>query len=174
MSKELETELTFLCASLPVEINGLIPIRIEDIYIPEKHDFSPLRLRKQGNTYVLTRKMPVLNGDYSAHIEHTIPLEKDIYNDIKRLSNKSVVKDRYEVAIDGYNAHVDVFLEELSGLVLVEFEFPSIEEMSFFKAPACCLKDVTQERTILGGQLAGKKYSDIERWLKEQGYKKLA
>ncbi|MCA9346674.1 hypothetical protein KC960_04235 [Candidatus Saccharibacteria bacterium] len=173
MSKSVEIELTFLATNIPIEIYKVKPVRIKDTYIPENHDFSPLRLRKTDDKYELTRKMPVKKGDYSKHNEHTIPLEEIVYLDISRLSKKSVVKDRYSVVINKYNAQVDVFQENLLGLVLIEFEFSSIRKMQEFKKPKCCLVDVTQDRTILGGQLAGKSYDDISSWLEKKGYIKL-
>ncbi|MCA9328151.1 hypothetical protein KC959_00105 [Candidatus Saccharibacteria bacterium] len=173
MNKETEIELTFLAAELPKEIKASAPLCIVDTYIPEKHDFSPLRIRKRGNVHELTRKMPIKKDDYSAHEEITIPLEEDVYIDMLRLSKKSVTKDRYVVKIDDYYAHVDVFKERLQGLVLIEFEFKSKEEIDGFEVPNSCLVDVTQDRTILGGQIAGKSYEDIEPWLKSKGYKKL-
>ncbi len=173
MSHEVEIERTYLAASIPIEIKDVTPVRIEDTYIPEKHNFSPLRLRSQNKKFELTRKMPVREGDFSSHDEHTIPLEEDVFQDIKRLSSKSVTKDRYSVSIMGIPAQADVFRGELEGLVLIEFEFKDEEAMNSFRVPSCCLADVTQENTIRGGQLAGKKYDDIAGWLSEFNYRKL-
>ena len=173
MSKELEIELTFLAASIPKEIDGVEPVYYEDVYIPEDSEFPVLRLRKMQNKYELTKKVPVSKDDFSEHVEHTIPLDKTEYRLMKGISKRRVSKNRYRVCIDGIEAEVDVFDDALKGLVLIDFEFDSEAELMNFNPPKCCLVDVTQEKTILGGQLAGKSYVSMEQWLNQVGYKKL-
>jgi CYTH domain-containing protein len=68
---------------------------------------------------------------------------------------------------------VDVFQDELSGLVLVDFEFKEVTDKNNFEMPDFCLSDVTQDKFFAGGMLCGKKYSDIEVHLGELGYKKI-
>jgi hypothetical protein len=65
---------------------------------------------------------------------------------------------------------IDLFLDGLEGLALVDFEFDSIEEKERFLIPDLCLADVTQEESIAGGFLAGKRYADIESFLEKYGY----
>lgn len=84
-----------------------------------------------------------------------------------------MVKNRYRVSIDNKMAEVDVFVENLAGLVLIDFEFDSIYEKSNFRMPSVALADVTQEDFIAGGLLAGKKYSDIAPELDKFKYNRL-
>ena len=70
-------------------------------------------------------------------------------------------------------AEDDVFVENLAGLVLIDFEFDSIDEKSNFRMPSMALADVTQEDCIAGGLLAGKKYSDIAPELNRFEYKRI-
>jgi CYTH domain-containing protein len=170
MSQELEIELTFLASYIPDEIKNVEPIFYSDMYIPMESDFAVLRLRKKGDKYEITKKIPVNEGDFSAHTEHTIPLLESEYAALKRSKGKVIEKFRYSVKIEGHRAEVDVFTGGMRGLVLIDFEFSSGVEMSAFVPPACCLIDVTQERVILGGQLAGLNYKDIEGWLTEKEY----
>lgn len=69
---------------------------------------------------------------------------------------------------------MDVFTGELSGLVLIDFEFQSEEDKAAFTPPSCCLADVTQEDFIAGGQLAGKTYEDIRSDLARFNYSPLS
>ena len=94
-------------------------------------------------------------------------------NCINTAIKKGVVKKRYFAKIEGHDAEVDVFLEDLAGLVLVDFEFSDAEEKNKFKMPKSLLADVTPEEFIAGGMLAGKKYEEIEGKLEEFGYKRI-
>lgn len=172
---ELELEYTFLASELPQEIEGIAPKRLVDIYIPDNGTDHPrLRLRQKGDAYELTKKVPVAEGDASAHNETTITLDVAEFEALSQVSQKRVVKDRYAVDINGYPAEVDVFRENLEGLVLIDFEFSSEEARKQFVAPAVCLADVTQEDFIAGGLLAGKHYDDISADLSRFDYKSLA
>ena len=168
---DVELEYTFLAKHLPEEIRGTAPKRLVDIYIPDSNMSHPrLRLRQKGDNYELTKKTPLESGDASAHAEITIPLDRQEFDAISTVSNKRVVKNRYAVDINGYPAEVDVFLEDLSGLVLIDFEFSSRSDQETFVAPSVCLADVTQEDFIAGGLLAGKSYKDISADLDRFNY----
>lgn len=173
-NQELELEYTFLASELPKEIEGVSPKRLVDIYIPESGTDHPrLRLRQKGNTYEITKKTPVNEGDASTQIETTIKLDAHEFVALSSTSQKSVVKDRYVADINGYPAEVDVFREGLEGLVLIDFEFSSEDERAKFIKPEVCLADVTQEDFIAGGLLAGKTYADISDDLNRFNYKPL-
>ena len=172
-NQELELEYTFLASELPKEIANQTPKRLVDIYIPETSNHPRLRLRQKGDSYEITKKTPVNEGDASSQIETTIILSPDEFESLSSASTKRVVKDRYAVTIDGFLAEVDVFMEDLAGLVLIDFEFSSEDERNNFAPPQVCLADVTQEDFIAGGMLAGKSYVDIESELNRFGYKSL-
>lgn len=161
--ESIEQELTYLAAGLPAGINDVNPIRLKDIYIPDTDGVHPrLRLRKKGDKYEVTKKVPLTEGDASAHTEMTIPLSEEEFTTLENTSVKTVEKDRYNLTIDGHEAEIDVFTGKLEGLVVIDFEFDSEESKNAFTAPDVCLADVTQEMFIAGGKLAGKSYSDIQ------------
>lgn len=173
MSQQLERERTFLAKELPQEIKTTEPTRIVDIYIPDTPAHSHLRLRQNGKTYEITKKTSVAAGDASEHIEQTIPLTEEEFAALSRCSAKRVAKDRYRVVIDGILAEIDVFIEDLAGLVLIDFEFDTEDEKDNFIPPSIALADVTQENFIAGGLLAGKTYDTIAPELARFCYKKL-
>lgn len=117
--------------------------------------------------------MPVVEGNASEQIEQTIPLTKEEFTALCACSKKRVAKDRYKIEIEGKIAEIDVFTDELEGLVLIDFEFNTVEEKSAFKMPGVALADVTQEDFIAGGLLAGKAYNDIVLELKRFNYKQI-
>jgi hypothetical protein len=104
MSLETEIELTFLARFLPPEVENIKPIIMEDIYIPENSKFPMLRLRKKDDSYEVTKKSPIKEGDFSEHTEHTIELDNQEYTALKQSSSRTVSKKRYAVQINGYEA----------------------------------------------------------------------
>lgn len=170
---EVEIELTYLARELPKELAGVKPKQVLDVYVPEGSSDPELRLRKKGDKYEITKKTPITEGDFSQQLERTIPLSSDEFNALKNSSVLRVEKDRYNVLLDGNAAEVDVFQGALAGLVLIDFEFSSLEERAAFTPPSCCLADVTQEHFIAGGRLAGRSYADIAENLARYEYQKL-
>jgi CYTH domain-containing protein len=171
---EIEYELTYLAKYIPKEIEGVTPKLITDYYLPEENCEHPhLRIRAKGSSFEITKKQPLDGTDSSEQSEHTIQLNKDEYEDMVNGRTRKVSKNRYSIAIDGFAADVDVFLDELEGLVLIDFEFTSKESKDAFTPPDVCLADVTQEAFIAGGLLAGKTYADIRIQLDVYGYSKI-
>lgn len=168
--KEEEFELTYLANNLPKEVYSSRSKEIIDIYLPVDESHPILRIRKSGDTYEITKKHPISEGDASHQIEHTIKLTAHEYKDLEKLEGKRIVKVRYYYNYNGKEFEVDVFKEKLEGLILVDAEFKSRQEKDSFAAPDWILADVTQENFIAGGQLAGKSFSDIEDKLKKFNY----
>lgn len=169
-----ELELTYLAKYIPEGLDKCQSKKIIDHYIPLESKHPVLRLRKSGEKMELTKKQPVKEGDASCQIEETIPLNEEEYNVLFQIPAKVVVKTRYEYPCGEAVAEVDVFEEDLFGLVLVDVEFQNTVAKENFKMPEFCLVEVTQDKTTAGGMLAGKKYADIQAYLDEAGYKKIA
>jgi CYTH domain-containing protein len=172
--QDIELELTYLAGSLPNEIRNVQPIKMLDIYIPENEIEHPhLRIRQRGDKYEITKKTPLVIGDASRQLELTIQLNQVEFETLVKASNRRIVKNRYQIQINGFDAEVDIFQDKLQGLVLIDFEFESERDKNNFIKPEIALADVTQEDFIAGGLLAGKSYSDIEKELARFNYKKL-
>lgn len=168
----IELELTFLAKYLP-DLNGCKFKEIIDIYLPKNCTHPTLRLRKNGEKYEITKKEPIKGNDSSEQLEQTITLNKEEFEDLLKAGGKEVRKIRYYYNHQGKTAEIDVFQDKLKGLVLVDFEFENSKEKSLFKMPDFCLADVTQEKFIAGGMVAGKKYADLEMELKKFDYRKI-
>jgi CYTH domain-containing protein len=174
MTNVLEIELTFLARRLPTEVKGQTGAVLTDVYVPKDIAVHPhIRLRQKDDAYEITKKVPVTDGDASVQQEMTIPLTKEEFLSLSASSTRRVSKLRYNISIDGYAAEVDVFQDELAGLILMDFEFDGEASKAGFVMPEVCLADVTQEEFIAGGMLAGKKYDDIAPQLEAWGYQKI-
>jgi len=79
----IELERTFLVKIIPENLKSCRFNEIIDIYIPKTAEHPTLRLRKNGNTFELTKKEPVNDGDASHQNEQTIILTGKSYKDIE-------------------------------------------------------------------------------------------
>lgn len=176
---ELEREFTFLLNELPDDLDKFPSKIIEDIYIPADSRHPVIRIRRNGEKLMITKKHPVDSvdgaaGDASRQVEHTIELSSEEYKALASLPGKQFKKRRFAYKIDGYDAEVDVYLDKLVGLAFVDFEFDSDEAMKKFKKPEFAGADVTQDEMVAGGMLCGKSYADLaDLLLKKYGYKPL-
>ena len=167
-----EHEKTYLAKKLP-DLSNCEHKEIIDIYIPTTAVHPTLRIRKNGDYYEITKKEPI-NDDPSHQKEETTTLTAEEFAELsEELKGKRLHKIRYLYPFEGKTAEIDVFQDELKGLVVVDFEFETVEEKNSFSIPDFCLVDVTAEEFIAGGMLCGKNYTEIERELEKFKYKKL-
>ena len=170
---EDEFELTYLLKSLPERFQEEHEHKeILDIYIPASAVHAILRIRKRGETFEITKKVPAHGTDSSHQIENTIPLTKEEFDELATLEGKRVRKIRHYYTEDSVVYEIDVFQDALQGLVLVDVEFKNTLDKNSFVAPAWLGRDVTQEKFVAGGVLCGKSYADIEEELSKYGYQK--
>ena len=169
----IECEITYLAKYLPENYEKSSSRLIVDIYFPRNREHPTLRLRQKGKKYQLTKKQKIKRNDASVHSEVTIDLSKEEFEAIAKGEGKSLSKRRYLYNYKGVTAEIDLFKESLQGLVLIEFEFKSKEELEGFEMPDFCLADVTQENFIAGGILAGKSLQDILVNLNKFNYKEI-
>ncbi|MDD2870901.1 MAG: hypothetical protein PHS49_02825 [Candidatus Gracilibacteria bacterium] len=144
---------------------------IIDIYLPIESKHPKIRIRKNGEKYEITKKFPLNEGDASVQKEQTINLTESEFNIFNKLCGKKVHKIRYLYDYNGKIAEIDIFMGDLKGLIVVDFEFIDELEKNNFVMPSFCLADITQEEFIAGGMIAGKKYSDLNIYLEKYGYK---
>lgn len=170
---ELELEKTFLLKRLPEGLRTCKFEVIRDSFIPVDAEHPVIRLRQRGKHYEITKKEPINAADATRQQEHTIKLTAREFEVLHTVPGQRFAKRRYYCKINGFAAEVDVFLEDLEGLALVDFEFTSEAEMERFVMPDICLADVSQEKTFAGGMLAGKTYADIKLMLDAYGYERL-
>jgi adenylate cyclase len=168
----IEIERTFLVKNVPEGLENCKFKEIIDVYFPKIEKHPNLRLRKNGEKYEITRKRPI-DGDPSVQQEDTLGLTEEEFYALYHCPGKEVRKIRYYYPCNHKLAEVDVFQDELLGLILIDFEFDSEKEKDDFEVPDFCLADITHEEFIAGGMICGKSYRDIEKELIKWGYYKL-
>lgn len=169
----IEIEKTYLAKFLPNNMASCEQKELLDVYIPASSPHPKLRLRKVGDSFEITKKVLVDKNDVSQQNEKTIDLTKDEFEELLKAGGKKVRKIRHYFEHKGKKIEMDVFKDGLSGLVLVDVEFDSVEEKNKFQIPDFCLAEVTQEDFLAGGMLCGKIYQDIEENLVKFGYRKI-
>ena len=77
--------------------------------------------------------------------EYNIPLTREAYEHLRpKIDGLLIAKTRYLIPLDNkLTAELDVFEEDLNGLVIVEVEFNTVEEANAFHAPDWFGEDVT-------------------------------
>ena len=170
----IELELTYLAKHIPSGIKDCTSKEVIDLYIPASSEHPKLRLRKNGNKFEMTKKEPVNEGDASHQEEQTIILTEEEFNALMKIEGKKVRKIRYYYNYKGRTAEIDVFQDDLLGLVVIDFEFETFEGKEKFEIPEFCMTDITQELFIAGGMICGKTYEDIKEDLDRLNYSKLS
>lgn len=167
--KELELERIFLPTKLPDDLRQARQRTIDDLYIPVNEPHPIVRVRASGGTYEITKKV-TSPTDPSVRTEETIPLSEDEYRALSAVVGKRLIKTRYYYERDGRIYEFGVYAGDLAGLVLIDVEFSSLDEVFQFQPPDFLGQEVTGKKFLRGGELAGKAYSDLEEKLSALGY----
>lgn len=159
----IEIEKTFLVKKVPSDLNLYKVYKIKQGYISQAP--SPLRIRQKNDKFEITKKIPLKEGDYSSVEEINIPLTEKEFNKLWTLSERYLEKDRYIVPIENnLIAELDIYKGELKGLIVVEVEFESEEQMNLFKPLDWFGRDITQEEFSSNSFLAGKNFEEIKKY----------
>jgi len=163
----IEFEKTYLIKTIPFNLENYPHKEFVDHYIPIESGHPKLRLRKRWNIYEITKKTLVKEWDCSVQKEQTIDLSILEYNALAELPNKSIHKTRYYVPYEWFTLEIDLFKDDLDGLILMDIEFPDSQIMNNFSIPDFCLADVSQNPAFAWGMLCGKNYASLS-WLIRQ------
>ncbi len=150
----MEIERKWLVRELPAGLSAYPKRELEQAYL----NFSPaIRVRhdvsSENEKYELTYK----GGGLVARREENLPLDAESYVGLLGKHEGTVIrKTRYMIPLPetGYTAELDIFSEELKGLLLVEVEFPSLSEAESFIAPDWFGEDVSETGLYSNARLA--------------------
>jgi len=134
----MEIERKYLVRKLPENLEQYNKKKIAQGYLCTE---PVVRIRRSNNDYYMTYK-----GDgLMVREEYNLPLTREAYEHLRpKIDGLLIAKTRYLIPLDGkLTAELDVFEEDLSGLVIVEVEFDTIEEANAFTAPDWFGEDVT-------------------------------
>lgn len=134
----MEIERKYLVRKLPENLEQYNKKEIAQGYLCTE---PVVRIRRSNDDYYMTYK-----GDgLMVREEYNLPLTKEAYDHLRpKIDGLLIAKTRYLIPLDGkLTAELDVFEEDLNGLVIVEVEFNSVEEANAFHAPDWFGEDVT-------------------------------
>jgi adenylate cyclase len=115
---------------------------------PEK----TIRVRVKGDQGFLTIKGPT-KGISREEFEYEIPLE-DATQLIEQFADKVLSKKRYEIPMGEHVWEVDVFLDNLEGLIIAEIELTAEDEL--FLKPEWATEDVSHDAQYFNANLIEK------------------
>lgn len=150
MKGEIEWERKFLLKSIP-ELKNFKKDEITQRYYSGPPKF---RLRSINDEIFIANKK---SNDIHP-IEEEINISKELFYFLGGdLEENSVSKSRYYIPLeDGYVAELDIYKKNLLGLVTVEVEFETEEEMNSFIPPSWFGREVTYIKDYKNRSLAKK------------------
>ena len=149
MSSEIERK--FLLGELPERLADRAGEQISQGYLTNGEG-PEIRLRRAGERTLLTVK----TGAGEVREELEIELEPELFGTLWPLTaGRRVTKTRLrEPLAAGREAEVDVYAENLAGLVVAEVEFSSVEESGGFEPPPWLGREITGDRRYANRELA--------------------
>jgi adenylate cyclase len=147
----MEIERKFLIDQSP-EIGGDIEhIEIRQGYITRGVDDREVRVRRFGSRYTLGVK----SGSGVVREETEIDLSKEQFDALWPLTaDARLEKTRYLLREGSNTVELDAYSGKLSGLVVAEVEFGSIEECNDFTAPRWFGREVSGDIAYKNNRLA--------------------
>lgn len=137
MKEMIEIERKYLFDDFDFDLSEFEKVEIEQGYVCH----SPaIRIRRWNEKYLLTVKSdsPLERSEY----EFELTFEQ--YRNLQaKAEPKYIRKTRYLIPIEKYTAELDVYHDELDGLMTVEVEFKSIEDARKFIPPNWFGREVT-------------------------------
>jgi len=150
-SSNQEIERKFLVIKLPPDLNQFPHDVILQGYLAVAADGTEVRLRKRSGKYYQTVKI----GTGFMRKEIEIALMPEQFQKLWPLTTgKRIKKIRYKMAYENHLIEIDVFQNDLKGLLLAEVEFNSLTEMQTFIPPDWFGAEVTTDKHYKNQSLA--------------------
>ena len=147
----IEIERKYLVAKVPASIEASIGKSIRQGYVIAVEGGIELRVRQKGERFFQTIKM----GEGLSRTEIEIELSQDQFEQLwPHTTRRRISKTRFALSLGEYTAELDRFEGHLSGLLLVEVEFPSIDASRRFTPPPWFGSEVTEDSRYKNRNLA--------------------
>ena len=136
----MEIERKFLIKSLPKNLESYPHHHITQAYLCTE---PVIRIRQKDEVYILTYKSKGL----LAREEVEMPLTKDSFEHLlKKADGMIIEKERYCIPLNSeLTIELDVFEQDLKGLILAEIEFKDEETALAYEMEDWFIKDVTMD-----------------------------
>ncbi len=166
----IEKEKSYLLKYLPKDLDISSGKEVIDLYIPVESEHPILRIRKKGENIEITKKYYPDPTRMEEAIEQTIPLTASEYKTLSGVESKRLSKMRFKYSYKGLTIVIDVFRDNLAGLVLAEIEYENESDLTGIELPDFFLAPVKGDDNFGGGKLAGKTILDLEQVLSRYSY----
>jgi adenylate cyclase len=152
MPSGVEIERKFLVEHSPEHLEVYTSAHIEQGYLALTDDGVEVRIRRYGERAYLTIK----SGGEQARLEEEIEVDDRRFRALWPLTEgRRIQKTRYLIpAAGGLRIELDVYHEDLAGLVTAEVEFESPEAAAAFSPPAWLDREVTDDPRYKNKRLA--------------------
>ncbi|GAB4126690.1 MAG: CYTH domain-containing protein [Ignavibacteriales bacterium] len=135
-----EIEKKYLIKNVPFDFTKFPSIEIIQGYISEPGDDLTIRIRKYGNKYFRTLK----KKGFESRLESEEEISQDEFDLLwSKTIGKRISKTRYRIPYLEFIIELDVFKDNLDGLVIAEVEFKTLEQSKNFNPPDWFGEDVT-------------------------------
>jgi CYTH domain-containing protein len=150
MQTDLEIERKFIIDRVPNDVKNLESSIIRQGYICS-NDKREVRCRQIDKKFFLTIKS---TGNLIRE-ETEVELNEDQFNSIWNVTESArVYKERYKLNYGRNIIELDIFKDNLSGLIIAEVEFETAEDSKKFIKPDWFGKEVTNDKRYKNKNLA--------------------
>ena len=150
----MERERKFLVREMPARLSRYPHAMIEQGYLALGRNDPrgiEVRVRRTEGNYVLTVKQ----GSGQARLEEEISLSPKDGRRLWRLTEgRRLRKVRYEIPYRGLKVELDIYRDNVKGLVVAEVEFESAKAMRDFDPPPWFGRDVSGSMRYSNSRLA--------------------
>ena len=150
----IEIERKYLVKNIP-KLDGIEYVDIKQGYLNCNSE-PILRIRKYEKKYYLTYKFKKKGIKTNACIEYELPITKYAFDHLlKKIDNNLISKKRFKISIENnLTAELDLFSNQLAGLVMVEVEFETEEEAISFNPPKWFGREITKDKRYRNSELS--------------------
>jgi len=146
-----EIERKFILGKIPKNLNCVSKELIRQGYLVVLDDGLEIRIRQKGKKYFQTIKI----GSGLKRHEIEIEIEKFQFQKLWSVTKgKRIEKIRYVTKLNKNKVEIDVYKGNLSGLLVAEVEFKSVNESKRFVPPRWFGRELTGELIFYNKHLA--------------------
>jgi adenylate cyclase len=147
----VEIERKYVLPAAPPELERFPGERIQQGYVAIAEDGVEVRVRRRGDKTYLTIK----SAPGEVRVEEELAIDERRFDALWALTEgRRVSKTRHLVPLGDLTAEVDVYDDDLAGLVTAEVEFTSVDDSARFAAPEWLGREVTDDARYAAQSLA--------------------
>lgn len=161
-----EFEIAWLVKQMPSDLDKSPAVKIKQGYLPNNNPrIKDIRVREKNNKFTYTVKKFQKGSKETGYCsEETKNLTGKKFEKYWENAKKKTTKTRYFYSLkNGLLAEIDVYANNLSGLNVVEVEFPNVSVFKSFKKPSWFGKEVTDSKGIYPPVIAEMTIDEVKK-----------